>query len=167
MPPAEATGALLVYLRRFETMLIDDRVWLLGSSASIADFSVYHCLWFVRRAGPLSSIVDDFPYVAGWYERMRRLVMPPHADMTGAAALRHASDEQPQQDIEPEFYTDVHGIALGDEVTITPIDTGCDPVGGELVLAMRDELAVRRFDDRVGELIVHFPRIGFEMKRAG
>ena len=37
---------------------------------------------------------------------------------------------------------------------------------GELVLAMRDELAIRRFDDRVGELIVHFPRLGFEMKKA-
>ncbi len=85
--------------------------------------------------------------------------------MTSAAALRHASDEQPQE-TESEFYTDTHGIALGDDVTITPTDTGCDPVRGELVLAMRDELAVRRFDDRVGELIVHFPRIGFEMKRA-
>ncbi len=163
--PAEATAALLIYLRRFETMLIDDRVWLLGSSASIADFSVYHCLWFVRRAGPLATIIDDFPYVAGWYERMRRLVQPPHADMTSEAALRHAADESPQE-LESEFYTDTHGIALGTQVTITPTDTGRDPVAGELVLALRDELAVRRFDDRVGELIVHFPRLGFEMKAA-
>ena len=165
MAVAEATASLLIYLRRFETMLIDDRVWLLGSSASIADFSVYHCLWFIRRAGPLASIIDDFPYVARWYERMRRLVQPPHADMTSEAALRHAADESVQE-LESEFYTDTHGIALGDEVTITPIDTGCDPVRGELVMALRDELAVRRFDDRVGELIVHFPRIGFEMKAA-
>ena len=165
MAPGEATAAMLVYLRRFETMLIDDRVWLLGSSASIADFAVYHCLWFIRRAGPLASIIDDFPYVAGWYERIRRLVQPAHADMTSEAALRHASDEAPQE-IEAEFYTDTHGIALGERVTITPIDTGRDPVEGELVLALRDELAVRRFDDRVGELVVHFPRLGFEMKKA-
>jgi glutathione S-transferase len=166
MAAAEATAALLIYLRRFETMLIDDRIWLLGYSASIADFSVYHCLWFVRRAGPLASIIDDFPYVARWLERMRRLVQPSHADMTSEAALRHAADEQTEE-LETDFYTDTHGIALGAEVTITPTDTGCDPVKGDLVLAMRDELAVRRFDDRVGELIVHFPRIGFEMKRVG
>jgi glutathione S-transferase len=166
MHPAEATAALLVYLRRLETMLIDDRVWLLGSAASIADFSVYHCLWFVRRAGPLAAIVDDFPSVAGWYERMRGLVQPAHADMTSEAALRHAADEAPQE-FESEFYCDTHGIKLGEQVTITPIDTGCDPVQGELVLAMRDELAVRRYDDHAGELIVHFPRVGFEMKRAG
>ena len=165
MRPADATAALLIYFRRFETMLIDDRVWLLGSSASIADFAVYHCLWFIKRAGPLAAILDDYPYLSAWYARMRRLVQPPHADMTGDAALRHASDESPQE-IESEFYTDTHGIALGTEVTITPTDTGCDPVHGELVLAMRDELAVRRYDDRIGELIVHFPRIGFEMKAA-
>ncbi len=165
MAPAEATGALLLYLRRFETMLIDDRVWLLGSAGSIADFSVYHCLWFVRRAGPLASIIDDFPHVAAWYERIRRLVQPPHNEMTSQAALVLASDDPPQE-IEAEFYIDTHHVGLGDHVTITPVDTGCDPVQGELVVATRDELAVRRFDDRVGELIVHFPRIGFEMKRA-
>jgi len=165
MSASDATAALLVYLRRFETMLIDDRVWLLGLSASIADFSVYHCLWFIRRAGPLASIIDEFPYVAGWYQRVRSVVQPAHADMTSATALQYASDEAPQE-VEAQFYTDTHGIALGEQVTITPTDTGCDPVQGELVLAMRDELAIRRFDDRVGELIVHFPRIGFEMKKA-
>ncbi len=164
MHAAEATASLLLYLRRFETMLIDDRVWLLGSAGSIADFSVYHCLWFVRRAGPLAAIIDEFPHVAAWYERMKRYSQPPHADMTSAAALTHASDEPPQE-IEADFYIDTHGTALGDKVTITPVDTGCDPVEGELVLAMRDELAVRRFDERVGELIVHFPRLGFEMKK--
>ena len=164
MPAAEATAALLVYLRRFETMLIDDRVWLLGSAGSIADFSVYHCLWFVRRAGSLAAIVDDFPHVVGWYERMKRMVQLPHSDMSSAAALMHASDEPPQE-IEADFYLDTHGIALGEQVTITPVDTGCDPAQGELVLAMRDELAIRRFDDRVGPLIVHFPRLGFEMKK--
>ncbi len=166
MAPAEATAALLLYLRRFETMLIDDRVWLLGAACSIADFSVYHCLWFVRRAGPLATIVDDFPHVAAWYERMRRIVMPAHAEMTGAAALVAASDDPPQN-VESDFHIDVHGIALGDRVTVAATDTGTDPVEGELVLATRDECAVRRFDDRVGEVIVHFPRLGFELKRAG
>ncbi len=165
MRAADATAALLIYLRRFETMLIDDRVWLLGFAASIADFSIYHCLWFIRRAGPLGSIIDDFPHVVSWYERMRRLVQPPHADMTSEAALRHASDEEPQE-IEAEFYSDTHGIALGQQVVVTPTDTGCDPSQGELVMALRDELAIRRFDDRVGELIVHFPRLGFELKKA-
>lgn len=160
----DATGAMLIYLRRFETMLIDDRVWLLGFTASIADFSVYHCLWFLRRAGPLAAIMDDFPHVVAWYERVRRIVQPSHADMTSGAALIHASDDPPAE-IEVDFYIDTHGIPLGATVTITPSDVGRDSVQGELVLALRDEIAVRRFDERVGEIIVHFPRVGFEMKK--
>lgn len=163
--PGDATAALLVYLRRFETMLIDDRVWLLGFAASIADFAVYAPLWFVQRAGPLASIMDDFPHVCSWYARMKNLVMPPHADMTSQAALVHASDDPPQE-IEAEFHIDTHGISLGEAVTIRPTDTGLDAVAGDLVLATRDELAIRRFDERVGELIVHFPRIGFELQKA-
>ncbi len=160
----DATAAMLIYLRRFETMLIDDRVWLLGFTASIADFSVYHAIWFVHRAGPLASIMEDFPHLTAWYQRMRQLVQPPHADMTSAAALAHAADDPPPE-IEAEFHIDTHGISLGDQVTITPTDVGRTPVRGELVMAMRDELAIRRFDERVGELIVHFPRIGFELKK--
>ena len=161
----DATAALLIYLRRFETMLIDDRVWLLGFTASIADFSVYQCVWFLQRAGPLASIMDDFPHVVSWYERVKRIVQPPHADMTSGAALVHASDDPPVE-IESDFYIDTHGISLGTQVTVTPLDVGRDPVKGELVLALRDEIAVRRYDERVGELIVHFPRVGFELKKA-
>ena len=39
------------------------------------------------------------------------------------------------------------------------------PVAGELVTATTGELAVRRRDSDVGELVVHFPRIGFQIRR--
>lgn len=164
MRPGDATAALLVYLRRFETMLIDDRVWLMGFAASIADFAIYHPLWFIHRAGPLATIVEDFPHVVAWYQRMRQIVQPAHAEMTPEAALAHAHDDPPQE-IEADLYVDTHGISLGESVTVTPVDTGCDPVQGELVLSMRDEVAIRRVDERAGELIVHFPRIGYALKR--
>jgi hypothetical protein len=33
-----------------------------------------------------------------------------------------------------------------------------DPVGGELVASSVHEIAIRRRDDRAGEVVVHFPR---------
>ena len=60
---------------------------------------------------------------------------------------------------------DLHGCAAGDRVSITPTDTGHDPVEGELVLSAPDEIAVRRNDPRAGNVVVHFPRIGFQMKK--
>jgi len=43
-------------------------------------------------------------------------------------------------------------------VTVTPDDTGRDPVVGELVASSADEIIIRRSDSVVGEVCIHFPR---------
>ena len=42
-------------------------------------------------------------------------------------------------------------------------DYGCDPVVGELVASAKNEVAIRRSDERAGDVIVHFPRVGYEI----
>jgi hypothetical protein len=51
-------------------------------------------------------------------------------------------------------------------VAVTPDDYGFDPVAGELVFSGVHEIAVRRQDAAVGEVVVHFPRYGFRVARA-
>jgi hypothetical protein len=46
-------------------------------------------------------------------------------------------------------------------VTVTPDDTGRDPVVGELVASSADEIVIRRSDAVVGEVCIHFPRAEF------
>ena len=46
-------------------------------------------------------------------------------------------------------------------MTVTPDDTGRDPVVGELVASGVHEIVIRRSDPAVGEVCVHFPRAGF------
>jgi hypothetical protein len=46
-----------------------------------------------------------------------------------------------------------------------PVDTGLDPVVGELVTASADEIVVRRSDPRAGTVQVHFPRLGFQINK--
>ena len=58
-------------------------------------------------------------------------------------------------------------LRAGARVTVTPDDYGFDPVEGELVTATRSEVAVSRTDPVVGRVVVHFPRIGFRVARAG
>ena len=43
----------------------------------------------------------------------------------------------------------------------TEVDTGRDPVIGELVTPGIDEIVIRRSDPALGEVCVHFPRAGF------
>lgn len=164
MRQPENTAALRLYLRRFETMLLDGRVWLLGSAASIADFSVYHCLWFVRRLSAVAAILDEFPHVLAWLDRMKQHTQAPGRDMTSEAAIAIARSSTPAR-ADDDAWVDFHDAERGDRVTVAPTDTGIDPVEGELVVSSRDEVAIRRVDERAGEVVVHFPRIGFEMRK--
>jgi hypothetical protein len=53
------------------------------------------------------------------------------------------------------------GRKPGQRVTVTPDDTGRDPVSGELVASAVHEIVIKRSDPVVGEVCVHFPRAGF------
>jgi glutathione S-transferase len=163
MSAGEATGSLLEYLRRLDGMLANGKQYLLGDQPCIADFSVYHCLWFVQKAKEVASIIDRAPHVQTWLGRMAAIGHHSHEPMSGEQALEVARSSDPVA-IDAAF-VDTFGIALGDRVTIAPTDYGLDPVEGELVMAAENELAVRRTDPQAGTVIVHFPRIGFQLKK--
>ena len=163
MPAAEATIALTDYLDRLQNMLADGRAYLLGSMPCIADFSVYHPIWYVRRVQSLSSILDRAPALLAWADRMHALGHHQSDKMTSTDAITVAQNGTSQ--INDAAMVDAHGVSLGERVTITPSDYAMDPVEGELVIATSSELAVRRSDERAGTVVVHFPRIGFVLKK--
>jgi glutathione S-transferase len=164
MAAQDAEGYLREYLRRLDAMLAGDRPYLLGEHASIADFSVYHCLWFVRLAQPLAGILDLTPQLANWLLRMEQIGHHTSEKMRAEQALEiaHASVAA---DAGHLAWVDTHGAARGDRVAITPTDYALDPVEGELVISTDTEFGVRRTDLQAGALVVHFPRLGFQVKR--
>lgn len=166
MPVPEATAALTDYLDRLENMLADGRHYLLGSAPCIADFSVCHSIWYVRRVQSLSSILDRTPALLTWADRMAALGHHLHVPLTSAEAIEIARCSEPVSfDATMTNAGDaMNPFALGSRVTITPTDYAFDPVEGELVIATASELAVRRTDERAGTVVVHFPRLGFQMK---
>jgi hypothetical protein len=56
---------------------------------------------------------------------------------------------------------DPNGRKVGDHVLIAPDDYGKIEVGGEIVSLSAQHIAIRRVDERLGEIVVHFPRAGF------
>ena len=48
-------------------------------------------------------------------------------------------------------------------MTVTPDDTGRDPIEGVLVAASDQEVVISRSNERVGEVHVHFPRAGYDI----
>jgi glutathione S-transferase len=161
----DAIGMYKSYLRRLSHML-DQGPFLLGDTPSVADFSAYHPTWYTLRQVPnLAGIFDATPNVRDWLLRMEKWGHGTHTDITSTQAIQIAHDSQ-AVDMSHETFIDHHGIPLGSQVVITADAFGLEPTAGELVAATRTRYTVRRQDPRAGTVQVHFPRVGFILKRA-
>jgi glutathione S-transferase len=159
---ADATAALQTYLAWLETHLADGRPYLVRGVASIADFSVAHCLWFVHRAPPLLGVFAPFPKLSAWFERVRAFGHGGSNKMDSGEAVHVAASSAGHAPtaVEPGL-----GFEAGAAVTVAATDYGRDPVAGTLVGLSRDEVVIERRDERAGAVHVHFPRIGFQIKQ--
>lgn len=163
-PAPDSAAALRVFLRRIDDML-GDKPFVLSSAPSLADFSIFHPLWFVRRITPLADILASVDRVLPWMDRVAALGHGSMTKLSSADAIDLARTASPAA-VTNQVFQDEHGIALGERVNITPLDYAFDPVVGELVTANSNEYAVRRTDERTGTVVVHFPRVGYRLQRA-
>lgn len=160
----DATGQLIEFLRRLENMLADGKPYLLGEEPTIADFSTYHAIWYVRRATAVAGMLDAVPKVLAWSDRVAAIGHHQSDQMSAEQAIAIARNSTPVA-TEGLPFIDRHGMAFGERVAVMPSDYALDPVEGELVLSTDNEFAVRRNDDRAGTVVVHFPRLGFQLKK--
>jgi glutathione S-transferase len=147
-------------------MLIDERSFLQGSAASLADLAAYHPIWFLKhRFGSTAVPLDGFPRLLSWTERVAAIGHGRRSPMTSKQALEAATNATSIASVtlDPR---DPIGRKPGQTVTVTPDDTGRDPVVGELVASGVHEIVIRRNDPAVGEVCVHFPRAGFVVTSA-
>ena len=82
--------------------------------------------------------------------------------MTPAEALRVAAGSEPLSPRPSEPFPE--DPALGTTVRIRADDYARDPMEGELVLIDAEEIAIRRNDPQVGGIVVHVPRLGFDLR---
>src|ERR1700730_2646654 len=161
--PADATAAFALYLERLEEML-GTQDFFFGPAASIADFSIYHSLWFVLRGGPVAKILESFPALQGWRARVSAFGHGTLEKLSSTAAISIAHDAA----AEPSVGTsgDSHGISMGEKVIAAATDTGTEPIEGTLYGVTKNRISIAREDPRAGAVVVHFPRLGFELRRA-
>jgi glutathione S-transferase len=164
MPLSDAWGALLNMLPRLEAQLSDERRFLDGESARICDFAAYHPLWFIQQAGPMASVLEPYPHLRGWLGRMASFGHGDPQPMDSEAAIAIARSAAPAM-LPGRSMREIDGLGVGDRVSVAPTDYGVDPVAGTLADADVDAVAVRRDDPRAGEVVVHFPRMGYRLSR--
>ena len=164
MASADATGTYKSYLRRIANML-HGQDFLFGEQPGVADFAVYHPLWFTQERTPaLAGIFDATPEIQAWMARMQAIGHGTAGKCSAEEALHVARNSTPAT--EPgDVFQDEHGIALGSPVLVAADNFGLEPTEGELIAATRTRYTLRRTDDRAGTVHVHFPRVGFTLKK--
>ncbi|MHA1538475.1 MAG: glutathione S-transferase family protein [Alphaproteobacteria bacterium] len=145
-----------------DRQLADGRAYLLGEAPGLADIGPYLSLWFLARSAreAMGNLNDSFPRIAGWMSRVKEIGHGESSPMEPGEALDIAKAAEPTAR-EAVDANDPRGLKPGDKLTVTPDDSGRDPVAGVLVASSPNEIAIRRREERVGEVAVHFPRAGF------
>lgn len=148
-----------------ETQLADGRPYLLGAEFSLADAACFHPLWFLRMAPSAAALLEDFGRLRAWTARVAELGEGDRRPLTTAEALAIAKAARPAAAGGVDAH-EPNGLGAGRRVAVTPDDYAFDPIVGELVAASATEIAVRRTEPALGEIVVHFPRFGFRVTEA-
>lgn len=150
-----------------ETQLSDGRAFLFGDRPSWADIGAYFNIWMAGGNIPSATrIVADFKRMRDWRERMSAFGEGTRTEISAENALDIAHDMSPRQPLLGEAIDDESGAAAGDSVTVTPGDHGKEPVTGVLSAVSDREIVILRNTPRIGDVAVHFPRIGYRIERA-
>ncbi|KAK1249574.1 hypothetical protein MKX08_009577 [Trichoderma sp. CBMAI-0020] len=157
---------LRAYASLVEEQLSDGRPFWLGLEPSLADFHAYVELWAARMHLPFAQdLLKSFHKMSEWEKRVKAIGHGNRQEASIAEAhdLAQRSMPLPGAGIDPD---DTLGLIDGDAVTVTPADYGKEPVTGRLVTLTVREVAVARDDPIAGQVVIHFPRIGYCISRS-
>ena len=154
----------LAHMNKLNAQLSQSK-FLSGDAPSILDFSTYHCCWFVYSNDVLKPELDAFAHVAQWLQDMSAYSKPTPQLMDGAAAVEIARSTPVTTPAQMGVVIDAD-LQAGDTVEVLPIDYGFQPTQGELLVASQDSIVIKRHDERAEALLVHFPRLGFQVRTA-
>lgn len=146
--------------------LADGRPYLTGDRPGLVDLHAMWNPWFLRRFAPAEAAwaYDPYPDIVAWEARLAAIGQGHRSEMAPSEALAVARAAQPREPVGVDP-ADPLSIPAGTQVTVTPSDYAEVPVAGELVGTTRQSVSIRRQDPQVGEVVVHFPKIGYEIER--
>ena len=145
-----------------------------GGGAATADnsrFIVVADSGFQRRApagaritemlgSDADALLKEFHWVTAWAERVKAFGHGKHTPLDSKEALAIAKAATSTAVARVDEH-DPNGRKPGERVSVMADDYGRDPVVGELVFSNAQEIAIKRTDPAVGDVVVHFPRAGF------
>jgi len=141
--------------------LADGCRFLTGDCAGLVDANSYYNLWFIRSAfPPAASLFESMPHVPEWLERVKAIGHGERTAMSREDALDIARTTEPMASTVAPRDAELEGK----RVTVAADDYGRDAVNGLFVGSSEHHVSISREDSQTGQVVVHFPRIGFSVQ---
>jgi glutathione S-transferase len=147
-----------------DAQLADGRAFLCGDQASLVDIQAFGVPWFTRAAMPVTEkLLGLFSRLPAWEAKVAGLGEGSRENITPARAHDEARSAAPDlsAEIDPD---DPQKMRAGMPVRVESDDfSSRGPVEGEVLRVSPLEIAVHRRTDDFGDLVVHFPRLGYRV----
>jgi glutathione S-transferase len=156
-PYGTARAQLPLIATRLEQML-QGQPYLLGQTLTLADLSAYHCCWFVDMTSP--EVLEPFTTLRQWMERVAAIGHGHAESISSADAIDICRRAQVELSL-PEHSSSE--LTQGQRVRVRATDLGREESVGDVVCATADEVVIARDDERAGRVLVHFPRLGYDV----
>lgn len=139
--------------------------YLLGARFTLADAAVFHVLNFATLAPTSAAMIGSYAKLSDWLQRIIDMGEGTRTDMAPDAALAIAQNAAIDTTPPADAVADA-ALTPGQQVVIQADDYGQETTEGELVWLRDNEIAVKRVDAQVGEVMVHYPRVGYRITAA-
>ena len=139
--------------------------FLFGDLPSLADASIYFLVWFLRgRYSESNEFLQQFVNLVDWEDRIKDLGHGEYSPMSPEDALDIAKGAKSEV-VPGRLRDNDFGLSLDSTVRIAPAEDSGDPfVEGTLVSLDANTISIRREEERVGQVVVHFPRVGSKIQ---
>ena len=134
--------------------------FMLGNRFTLADAAVFHVLNFACSAPSLAAEVNKHQAIAKWLQGVLDMGQGQRNDLQPADALAVARDATPDY-TPPEDAIADEALPVGQMIAIKPNDYGQEETVGEIAWTTSEALAIKRTDEQVGDVLVHYPRLGY------
>ena len=150
-----------------DQQLNDDRLYIAGNDPEWIDINAYFSIWMAGGHFPSAErYLNSMEHLCAWRDRMAAFGHGRREEIVAEAAIATAQAATPADIAENATSVDQEAFSIGDAVKIEPMDRGGSETNGRLVSVSNARISIARHDDRVGDVMVHFPRIGYRVSSA-
>jgi glutathione S-transferase len=145
-----------------EQQLSDGRAFLAGAAPGLLDVHAWTVPWFTRASVPgVDDLFAAFTRMRAWERRVADLGEGRRRECNAADAFAAARAARPV--VGTVVAGDAQDLREGLLVEVVPDDTRRGAVQGRLAALDWNEVGVRRTHPACGEVVVHFPRLGYRV----